>query len=911
MASTTGIINFDTASLLNYFNARIQASVKPSSPAGSAQKNAPSGAGPTPPWQAPKQTQEAQDAQTLSVTDFFDGARLSASAANGKTAEDNQNLFSLYQAVNTLENLAGLAARDGMTEGQLAGFNTRFQNGLQQVQSFLKTTTFNNFTLQATTPGSSVTSAVSIPFATSQYTGGTVAKGDAVSDPLSGVSASDSFTVSIRKGSTTTPIAIDLSQVQGPLTLDNIVNYVNQQIKAAGFSTRFSKVMTGGSIDDPENATWGIAISDVPSETVSLSSASATPALYLAGSTGSATGITAGSSSADPDQSGHLVKLSGLDATPQGTFSRNIAPDSGTATAQSTAVDSNGNVYVIGTSAGSFGTQLNQAAQDVYLTKYDSAGNVQWTRLLGASGMASAFSLAVDPAGGVAVAGSTTSDLSTTAVADGNSDSFVAKFDANGEQSWVQQIQTLNANQGFAVGVDQSGNVYLGGQASGVIASGQSNAGGSDAYLAKYDSSGKLVSESQFGTGGADQVSQLATAADGSLIAASVQNGHAILSKYANGDITSTPVWQMDLGDLQNGGAITGLAISGNQIYLAGTSSGVTGTGAQAVNSPSGMDAFVMGVTDNGTGATAGNLTYVGTGASDSAGALTVGTDGTVYLVGSTTGTFSGQSRTVAGTQNMFVSAVNPDGTIQWTRQYGGAEGISTGRGIAIDAQGSSVLDSLGLPRGEIAIPQLFDLAANTTLRAGDSFEIDVAGTSARKITIRIDDGETLQTLATKVNAALTFVGSAKVTYAQGGEALQISVNPGVTATLVPGPDGFDALGRLGIAAGVITKAPAKESADSSSSSASSADAPKVFGLGLSGNLDISTQSGAKMAKTMLSTVLSSIRNAYTQSNNPSPGATASPAAAGNAPAYLQSQIASYNVALGLFSSGTPGGTSA
>ena len=39
--------------------------------------------------------------------------------------------------------------------------------------------------------------------------------------------------------------------------------------------------------------------------------------------------------------------------------------------------------------------------QDVYLSKYDSAGNLQWTQLLGSSGSASGYSLALNPQGGV------------------------------------------------------------------------------------------------------------------------------------------------------------------------------------------------------------------------------------------------------------------------------------------------------------------------------------------------------------------------------------------------------------------------------------------------------------------------------------------------------------------------------
>ena len=38
---------------------------------------------------------------------------------------------------------------------------------------------------------------------------------------------------------------------------------------------------------------------------------------------------------------------------------------------------------------GNFGNQINQGSQDAYLTKYDSAGNVLWTKLLGSTGSAS------------------------------------------------------------------------------------------------------------------------------------------------------------------------------------------------------------------------------------------------------------------------------------------------------------------------------------------------------------------------------------------------------------------------------------------------------------------------------------------------------------------------------------------
>src|SRR5262249_26479324 len=152
--------------------------------------------------------------------------------------------------------------------------------------------------------------------------------------------------------------------------------------------------------------------------------------------------------------------------------------------------------------------------------------------------------------------GSTNADLTTSAVANGNTDSFVARYDSDGNQLWVKQLPTLNNNQAAAVSVDSSGNIYIGGRVTGVVGSGQTSNGKADAYLAKLDTKGNVAYEQQFGTSANDSVAATAFGSDGSLFVASVQNGHAIVSKYTNGDATSAPAWTKDLGDLQNGGAI-------------------------------------------------------------------------------------------------------------------------------------------------------------------------------------------------------------------------------------------------------------------------------------------------------------------------------------------------------------------
>src|SRR5581483_2735129 len=277
----------------------------------------------------------------------------------------------------------------------------------------------------------------------------------------------------------------------------------------------------------------------------------------------------------------------------------------------------------------------------------------------------------------------------------------------------------------------------------GVIGAGQTSQGKGDAYLAKFDSKGNLLAENQFGTPGADSVAATATAVDGSLYVASVQNGDAIVAKYANGDISSAPVWTQDLGSLAASGAIGGLAVANGQVYVSGTTSNPNltagGSASIAAASSGGMDSFVFSLTDNGGSVSANHVTYVGTSGTDQGGAVTVGPDGTIYLAGTTLGTFAGQSRNVQNVTNAFATAIASDGSIQWTRQFGGQDGQSTGTGLAIDPSGSSVLDALGLPRGTINLNQSVDLTSQTTLRAGDSFQIKIEGLAPRTATITID----------------------------------------------------------------------------------------------------------------------------------------------------------------------------
>jgi hypothetical protein len=748
-----------------------------------------------------------------------------------------------------------------------------------------------------------VQSTAAIPFAPIAYVGGPAVTDAQFSDPVPGVDASQSFTVSITKGGVKTDVPIDLSQVQGSLTLDNIAAYVNQQLSAAGFGTRFSRVQTGGSLTDG-TATWGLQIQTLSSETVNLSSSQATPALYVAG---------AGGSSSDAE--GKIIKLTGLDSNPDAQFAANITPDSGTSAAKATAVDANGNVYVVGNATGSFGSEINQGTQDVFLTKYDSAGNKVWTKLLGSADTASGFGVTVDSSGKVIVAGSVTGQLTPTAIG-GGTDSFVAKYDGDGNQLWERQVAPLSNDQANGVSVDSSGNVYVAGQVAGMIGAGAVSAGGQDAYLTKLDSSGKLVFQRQFGSAGTDSATATAVADDGNVIVASVQDGHAILTKYSSADNSSDPIWQQDLGDLQ-GGSISGLTVSGGKVYVSGTTANgaldAGGAATVANASSGGTDAFVFQAADNGASVSPDFVSYVGTADSEQGGGVTV-VNGTIYLSGTTTGTFAGQIRTVTGTHNMFVAAIGADGSPQWAQQYGGLEGQSQGFAIAADAQGSSVLDALKLGRGDLTSNPSNMIESQTTVRPGDYFTMKIdKATGSRTVRVTVESGDTLRSLATRINAELMFDGKATALAVVGGQGLKIAANSGASIELIAGPQDFDALAGLGLKPQLLVNDASTSGTDQSatgsshttqngatstqSGSNSQSSGTQTIGLGINVGINLLTAANAKHAHVVLMGAMALIKQAYNAINNlAQPSSNAKPS--GTVPQYLQNQLAGYQTAL-------------
>ncbi len=187
------------------------------------------------------------------------------------------------------------------------------------------------------------------------------------------------------------------------------------------------------------------------------------------------------------------------------------------------SVEGGGHVFVAGFTRGTLPDQTSAGAEDAFLVKYNSAGNLLWTRQFGSSNYDSAYSVSVDDNGGVYVAGEAWSALPEQTKV-GENDAFVRKYDSAGEVLWTRQFGTSSYDSAFSASVDSSGSVYVAGFANGALPD-QLHVGSYDAFAMKYDSAGTLLWTRQFGTSNIDEAYAVSLDADGGVFLAGRTNG--------------------------------------------------------------------------------------------------------------------------------------------------------------------------------------------------------------------------------------------------------------------------------------------------------------------------------------------------------------------------------------------------
>lgn len=957
-------VSIDSSVLLSYMQAKSNLSLvglSGSSTSGlstSAQTAAAAAAAkiPTAPWDV-SSTAPRSDDLVKSVMAGHAFVDVNAAQLDVKGASDDyKKLFALYQGLNALDGLAEQASAKGVGTTQLMGFQRTFASGVTQVSSFLDSLNLDQLRLTRGDNMTADTTAVGVPKDDATYQTGVIFTGSSTDLP-SAFQGAVKFDMSIKRGSKTFDIPIDLSQMGStPRTMSAVVSYMNSQLQAAGVVTRFAadheygqpRTIQAGSqtITLPAGPDqWSLDVKGDTSETLTFSAPATSGAVYLAQTAGKATVTTTttnGVTSTTTDNSTiqqQLLKFQTDESQTTTPAAPAVAPPNSTYTVNgrvfaqgmgpevvavhATATGADGSVYVLADVTGTTDGQTIQGAQDAALMKYDSAGNLIYTRTLGAAGTATGAALAVSADGKVAIAGSVTGELAasdgtvsattTDATAKATaatgadatkSDSFVTLFDAQGQELWTQRRAALADDEASAVAFGADGSVYVAGRAKSAMI-GATAEGGWDGYVQGFSSAGKPQFATQFGTAGDDKATALAV--DGSsLLVAGMDGADGVVRRF-NLQATGAPTLAAtrDLGSLQ-GGNIAGVGVDGDGNVIVAGSAGNPALNVATITSAHGAgtttDAFVAKLSSGLVANSGDKLAYFGGSGTDTATALAVN-NGEVWIAGSSNGDLPGMTKVgkdAADKDGYLVRFDVDSGTVEWGRRFSAQGGQAAPTSIAVDPEGSSVLDRLGLPTGTLTYTDSPLLTAATSVRAGDQFFISSSeGGRPAAVTITADD--TLATLATKISRAANF--QVKTTIVTDGDYKRLKIEPlssRSTLEISAGKTGQSALVALGITEGVVQ--PATTDDDSSS-----AKTIKTYGLKLDlSKLNLNSPDSMKQAQSALLSAMTVIQGAYRDLQAAAqPKTTTNTSASGPVPAYLTAQIANYQAALDRLTGGS------
>jgi uncharacterized repeat protein (TIGR01451 family) len=187
------------------------------------------------------------------------------------------------------------------------------------------------------------------------------------------------------------------------------------------------------------------------------------------------------------------------------------------------AVDETGNVYVVGTSGVAWGSPLSPfgGKVDAFVAKLDSAGALLWMTFLGGSGADSGRDIAVDGNGDVYVvgtAGGTWGSPVDPYPVDEWYSPFVGKLDSDGTLQWHTYWGDGGLSSGRGLSVDDDGDVYVVGICYGTWGSPvDPYLGGTEACVAKLDTNGARQWNTFLGSADSDGGSAIAVGENGSV----------------------------------------------------------------------------------------------------------------------------------------------------------------------------------------------------------------------------------------------------------------------------------------------------------------------------------------------------------------------------------------------------------
>ena len=306
------------------------------------------------------------------------------------------------------------------------------------------------------------------------------------------------------------------------------------------------------------------------------------------------------------------------------------------------ALDSDGNLYISGTSRNPPRGSGARGSVRAWVAKYDDSGNQLWLKDVNADGDSSSYGIKVDSSGNVYLTGPSSKFGVYVKT-------WAAKYDSNGNQLWLKQFEAADFDSPSELAVDSAGHVYLTGTTNGAL--GSPKADSLDIWVAKYDSNGNQLWLKQFGTADSDSPSDLALDSVGNVYLTgenydSSKGYPADVDTWAaKYDSNGNQLWLKQFGTAESD-SLSNLAVdSAGNFYLTGLTNGSLG-GPNAGD----RDIWATKYDSNGNQLW---LKQFGTAKSDYPSELALDSAGNPYLMGQTNGALGGPN---AGGQDIWVA---------------------------------------------------------------------------------------------------------------------------------------------------------------------------------------------------------------------------------------------------------------
>jgi uncharacterized delta-60 repeat protein len=198
-------------------------------------------------------------------------------------------------------------------------------------------------------------------------------------------------------------------------------------------------------------------------------------------------------------------------------------------------------------------------SKDFLLAQFSTAGNLEWAYALGGSGADFGEAIALDSSGNILVTGSTYS------YGAGGGDALLAKFSSSGSLQWAKAFGGSEFDSGFAIAIRNDGKILVTGSTDSYSGNGNANV-----FLLQFSASGALDWAKDFGGTAADAGNALTFKADGSLLLAgkssfSNPNNQLLLAQfYGNG----TLAWAKEFKEKSAGNYAKAVVINSDGLVM-------------------------------------------------------------------------------------------------------------------------------------------------------------------------------------------------------------------------------------------------------------------------------------------------------------------------------------------------------